>query len=64
LSFCEAERLKFGAVIEDRKQAEEKLCQDERALRRITDAIPEMIVVHETHGTPIYANEPVLDYTG
>jgi formate hydrogenlyase transcriptional activator len=23
-----------------------------------------MIVVHETDGTPIYANEPVLDYTG
>jgi formate hydrogenlyase transcriptional activator len=50
--------------IEDRKQAEEKLRQDERELRRITDAIPEMIVVHETDGTPIYANEPVLDYTG
>jgi PAS domain-containing protein len=23
-----------------------------------------MIVVHDTDGTPIYANEPVLDYTG
>jgi formate hydrogenlyase transcriptional activator len=50
--------------IEDRKQAEERLRQEERELRRITDAIPEMIVVHETDGTPIYANEPVLDYTG
>jgi PAS domain S-box-containing protein len=50
--------------IEDRKRAEEKLRQEERELRRITDAIPEMIVVHETDGTPIYANEPVLDYTG
>jgi formate hydrogenlyase transcriptional activator len=50
--------------IEDRKQAEEKLRRDERELRQITDAIPEMIVVHETDGTPIYANEPVLDYTG
>jgi len=49
--------------IEDRKQAEEKLRRDERELRQITDAIPEMIVVHETDGTPIYANEPVLDYT-
>lgn len=47
--------------IEDREQAEEKLRRDERELRRITDAIPEMIVVHETYGTP---NEPVLDYTG
>jgi formate hydrogenlyase transcriptional activator len=50
--------------IEDRKQAEEKLRQEERELRRITDAIPEMIVVHEADGTPIYANEQVLDYTG
>jgi formate hydrogenlyase transcriptional activator len=50
--------------IEDRKQAEEKLRQEERELRRVTDAIPEMIVVHDTDGTPIYANEPVLDYTG
>jgi formate hydrogenlyase transcriptional activator len=53
-----------GTDIEDRRQAEEKLRQEERELRRITDAIPEMIVVHETDGTPIYANEPVLDYTG
>ena len=50
--------------IEDRKQAEEKLRREERELRRITDAIPEMIAVHGTDGTPIYANEQVLDYTG
>ncbi len=50
--------------IEDRKQAEEKLRQDERELRRITDAIAQMIVVHDPEGTPIYANQAVLDYTG
>jgi formate hydrogenlyase transcriptional activator len=50
--------------IEDRKQAEEKLRQDERELRRITDAIAQTIVVHDPDGTPIYANKAVLDYTG
>ncbi|MFZ0208939.1 MAG: sigma 54-interacting transcriptional regulator, partial [Roseiarcus sp.] len=50
--------------IEDRKQAEEKLRQDERELRRITDAIAEMIVVHDPEGEPIYANQAMLDYTG
>jgi formate hydrogenlyase transcriptional activator len=50
--------------IEDRKQAEEKLRQDERELRRITDVIAQMIAVHDPEGTPIYANQAVLDYTG
>jgi PAS domain S-box-containing protein len=50
--------------IEDRKQAEEKLRQDERELRRIMDAIAQDIVVHDSDGTFIYANKAVLDYTG
>jgi PAS domain S-box-containing protein len=50
--------------IEDRKRAEEKLRQDERELRRITDAIPQMIFVHDSKGTPLHANRAVLDYTG
>jgi formate hydrogenlyase transcriptional activator len=50
--------------IEDRKLAEEKLRQDERELRRITDAIPQTIVVQGPDGSPIYANQAVLDYTG
>jgi formate hydrogenlyase transcriptional activator len=50
--------------IEDRKQAEEKLRQDECELRRITDAIAQMIAVHDPQGTPIYANQALLDYTG
>jgi formate hydrogenlyase transcriptional activator len=50
--------------IEDRKRAEEKLRQDERELRRITDAIPQTIVVQSPDGAPIYANQAVLDYTG
>jgi formate hydrogenlyase transcriptional activator len=50
--------------IEDRRRAEEKLRQDERELRRITDAIPQTIVVQSPDGVPIYANQAVLDYTG
>src|SRR6202140_695464 len=50
--------------IEDRKTAEKKLLEDERELRRITDAIPQTIVVQDPSGHPLYANQAVLDYTG
>jgi len=50
--------------IEDRKQTEEKLREDERELRRITDAIPQTIVVLDPSGVPMYANQATLDYTG
>src|SRR2546429_1159877 len=46
------------------KQAEAKLSEDERALRRITDAIPQNIVILDPDGSPIYANQATLDYTG
>ncbi len=41
-----------------------KLRQDESELRRITDAIPQTIVVLDTSGVPIYANRAMLDYSG
>jgi formate hydrogenlyase transcriptional activator len=50
--------------IEDRKQAEEKLRQDECELRQITDAIPQTIIVQDADGMPIYANKALLDYAG
>jgi formate hydrogenlyase transcriptional activator len=50
--------------IEDRKRAETKLLEDERELRRITDAIPDTIVVLDSKGHPLYANEAMLDHTG
>jgi formate hydrogenlyase transcriptional activator len=50
--------------IEDRKQAEEKLRQDETELRQITDAIAQTIMVLEPNGTAIYANQSMLDFTG
>src|SRR5712692_7413743 len=50
--------------IEDLKQTEEKLREDERDIRQITDAIPQAIVVQDPFGLPIYANRATLDYTG
>ena len=50
--------------IEDLKQAEEKLRQDERELRRITDAIAQPIGVLAPDGSTFYANQMGLDYTG
>src|SRR5256885_12983939 len=50
--------------IEALKQTQEKLREDERDLRRITDAIPQTIVVLDPTGAPIYANQATLEYTG
>ena len=46
------------------KQTQEKLREDERELRRITDAIPQAIVVLDPSGAPLYANQATLDYAG
>src|ERR1700719_2753382 len=56
----------YGACtdIETLKQTEAKLREDERELRRITDAIPHTIVVLDPSGVPLYANQATLDYTG
>jgi PAS domain S-box-containing protein len=63
----ESGTLEFVGAVSDvtaTKRAEEKLRQDERELRRITDAIPQAISVLAPDGTILYANEVVLDYTG
>src|SRR3984885_953113 len=56
----------YGACtdIETLKQTEVKLREDERELRRITDLIPHTIVVQDPSGSPPYANQATLDYTG
>jgi formate hydrogenlyase transcriptional activator len=56
----------YGAStdIETLKQTEVKLREDERELRRITDLIPHTIVVQDPSGSPTYANQATLDYTG
>lgn len=50
--------------IEALKQSEKRLKEDERELRRITDSIPQTIVVLDPTGAPLYANRATLDYTG
>jgi formate hydrogenlyase transcriptional activator len=56
----------YGTItdIDDLKRAEQKLRQDEEELRRITDAIPQGIVVLSPDGTAVYANRVVLKETG
>jgi len=50
--------------IEDRKRAEKKLVDEERELRHMTDAIPQLILVLDPQGNVIHANNLVLEYTG
>jgi formate hydrogenlyase transcriptional activator len=63
----ESGALEFVGAVSDitaTKLAEEQLRQDEGELRRITDAIPQIIGVLAPDGTILYANEVMLDYTG
>jgi formate hydrogenlyase transcriptional activator len=50
--------------IDDLKCAEAKLRKDEEELRRMTDAIPQTIIVLNPDGKAIYANRAALEYTG
>lgn len=46
------------------RRAKAKLCQGEEELRRMTDAIPQAIIVLNPDGKAIYANRVALEYTG
>jgi formate hydrogenlyase transcriptional activator len=50
--------------IEDRKQAEEKLRQDEREIRQLIDFLPQHVLVLDSEGTLVQANQTMLDYSG
>src|ERR1700756_2399159 len=50
--------------IDDLKRAEAKLRQEEKELRRMTDAIPQIIIVLNPDGKAIHANRVALEYTG
>src|SRR5215469_4454081 len=50
--------------IDDRKQAERKLIEEEQELRQITDAIREVIIVLAPDGRTLYVNQVGLDATG
>lgn len=53
-----------GTDIEDRKQAENKLRQDELELRQLIDFLPEHVMVLDKQGTLLQVNETMLDYLG
>jgi PAS domain S-box-containing protein len=62
-----SENLAFVGAVTDvtaAKQAEEKSRQDEHELRRITDAIPQLIIVYSPEGRAVYLNRGTLDYMG
>jgi PAS domain S-box-containing protein len=56
----------LGAAIDvtSAKEAEEKRRQDENELRRITDVIPQLIIVYSPEGRALYLNRGTLDYMG
>ena len=50
--------------IDQRKHAEEALRQSERELHRLIDGVPGMIIVANSAGEQVYANQRFLDFTG
>jgi formate hydrogenlyase transcriptional activator len=50
--------------IDDRKRAEEKLQQDERELRQLIDSLPQHVLVLDSEGALLQANQMMLDYIG
>jgi formate hydrogenlyase transcriptional activator len=63
----ETDAIDFVGAVSDitaTKKAEEKIRQDERELRQIVEAIPELILVLTPDGSPLYANERLREYTG
>ena len=50
--------------IEDRKRAEEKVREDGLRDQLTINSISQMVVVLAPDGSVLYANQPVLDYTG
>ena len=50
--------------IDDVKQAQLKLRQDERELRQLIDFLPQHVLVLDTEGSLIHANQMLLDYNG
>src|SRR6201997_144367 len=53
-----------GTDIEHRKQAENKLRQEERELRQLIDFLPQHVLVLDKYGALLQANKTMLDYKG
>jgi formate hydrogenlyase transcriptional activator len=54
----------LATVAIEQRHAEDRLRQDERELRQITDAIAQLISVLGPEGNLLYVNRLVLDYSG
>jgi PAS domain S-box-containing protein len=50
--------------IEDHKQSENRLRQDERELRQLIDFLPQHVLVLDGDGSVLQANQTMLDYRG
>ena len=53
-----------GTNIEDRKQAADRIRQDERELRTIVDFLPQILTVCDSENRVVYANHAALAFTG
>ena len=59
-------RQRFGTVqdITDRKRTQDKIREQETALRQIVDLAPQLVTVFGPHRERLYANRILLDYLG
>jgi formate hydrogenlyase transcriptional activator len=57
-----AEKRTLTDVLEKLTTSEAKLRRDEAELRAIVDLIPQIIIVIDPQGVPLYANQVALDY--
>jgi formate hydrogenlyase transcriptional activator len=55
---------RIAGIAIERKRAEEKLRQDERELRQLIDFLPQHVLVLDTEGFLLHANQMLLDYNG
>ncbi len=55
---------RIAGIAIEQKRAEEKLRQDERELRQVIDFLPQHVLVLDTEGFLLQANQMLLDYNG
>src|SRR5467141_4069714 len=55
---------RIAGIAIEQKRAEEKLRQDERELRQLIDFLPQHVLVLDTEGFLLQANQMMLDYSG
>jgi formate hydrogenlyase transcriptional activator len=55
---------RIAGIAIEQKRAEEKLRQDERELRQLIDFLPQHVLVLDTEGSLLQANQMLLDYNG